>query len=528
MSIALHNYLKSLKPQSLLDKIADKSQFKELLKHLGLNESWSEKQFVQHLLVSAKNTLDKEKRKEALIILKSVKVLLPLVPEDLHAVFYLTLADSFLLANDYVGAKKALSKANSIAIKLNDSKLKVKVLNRLFIVNRTIGKDKAMSYLLKSRELSIQNNFYENIVFCDVNIGLMHFFKKEINRAIEYCENAINLISEHPYPEKKLLMPVDFFLQIFSENPGAVVVSKNQKLILRGVKIVLQAIKQLTNTYEATRRVSILVNFIKFSDNILGKALPEIENFIETLAVKKRPLFYSAVASGISDYKEFQYSLIFFDKALKNVNLLSDEDQRTIRKGHAYLLANILGISMLYDLESSSQTTQFLSNLSIITEEDCLLGTKNKKISFLNSAKDSDAAVAIKRKVLKEKVVNKMKEQYSIKKIVTKFFFQKAREDVLENLEILVINAQTQNDEIQSLLLAGTHMEEKSVKKGKKIFSAYQIIGHIIPPSIKKYKHKEDFDMTFLYDLIRSPQRFKHIELLTTSEKINVSFKAIV
>ncbi|MHA1667355.1 MAG: hypothetical protein ACTSUR_01755 [Candidatus Heimdallarchaeaceae archaeon] len=493
-----------------------------------MNESWSEKQFVKYLLVKTKNALDEEKRKEALIILKSVKVLLPLVSEDLHAVFYLTLADSFLLANDYVGAKKALSKANSIAVKLNDSKLKVKVLNRLFIVNRTIGKDKAMSYLLKSRELSIQNNFYENIVFCDVNVGLMHFFKKEINRAIEYCENAINLISEHPYPEKKLLMPTDFFLQIFSENPGAVVVSKNQKLILRGVKIVLRAIKQLTNTYEATRRVSILVNFIKFSDNILGKALPEIENFIETLAVKKRPLFYSAVASGISDYKEFQYSLIFFDKALKNVNLLSDEDQRTIRKGHAYLLANILGVSMLYDLESSSQTTQFLSNLSIITEEDCLLGTKNKKISFLNSAKDSDAAFAIKRKVLKEKVVNKMKEQYSIKKIVTKFFFQKAREDVLENLEILVINAQTQNDEIQSLLLAGTHMEEKSVKKGKKIFSAYQIIGHIIPSSIKKYKHKEDFDMTFLYDLIRSPQRFKHIELLTTSEKINVSFKAIV
>ena len=67
-------------------------------------------------------------------------------------------------------------------------------------------------------------------------------------------------------------------------------------------------------------------------------------------------------------------------------------------------------------------------------------------------------------------------------------------------------------------------MDEKNIKRGKKIFSGYQILGHIVPKTMRKEKHLEDFDMRFLFDLIRAPQKFKEIEFLVTSDDVEITY----
>jgi tetratricopeptide (TPR) repeat protein len=310
MTVALQNYFKSVKPQEFASKVKDKDNFVKILFHLGLDTTFSVADFVVHLLNESKKLIEEEKRKEGLVILKPIKALLPQVPPELHVVFYFNLADSFLLANDYEGAKKSVDKASDIAEKIENPRLHVRVLNRYFIIHRTVGKDKAMDYLIKSREISEEHNFYDNIVFCDVNIGLIHFFKKEYNKAADQCQKVINLISETSYPNDKLLMPTDYFLQVFSENPGLAAASKYKDLILKAVPIVLRAIKQLKADYEATRRISILASILKISEELMEPALVEIDAFIEKLAINKRPMYYSSLAGGIGNYKEYLLSLI--------------------------------------------------------------------------------------------------------------------------------------------------------------------------------------------------------------------------
>ncbi len=247
MSVALHNYLKSQDPKEFSLKIKDQKQFQNVLAHLKLDENLSKDNFVEFMLRETKVLFNAEKRKEGMIILKIVKVLLPQVSKKIHATFYLRLGDSFLLANDFEGAKKAVNRSYAIAVREDDPYLKVRALNLLFIIHRTIGKEKAMEYLLKSKEIATQYDFHEDIVFCEVNIGLIHFFKKEINKAFDSCKNIIEIISNNPYSENKILMPTDYFLQLLSDNPGLVAVSKNHETILKGVNIVLRAIKALKN-----------------------------------------------------------------------------------------------------------------------------------------------------------------------------------------------------------------------------------------------------------------------------------------
>ena len=525
MSVAPHNFLKSFKPRILAEKVRKRDSYEEILIQLGLDKRFSKNDFVAYLLVECKKLLNKEQRNEALIILRSIKAILPQVPINYHAEFYLRLADSFLLANDYEGAQKAVSKSEKIALKLNDSNLIIRVYNLLFIIYRTIGKDKAVEYLHKSRKLSEENNIYENMVFCDVNLGLLHFFKKEHNKAADYCKSVIDIITEKPYPNEKLLMPADYFLQIFSENPGLVVAPKYKNTILKGVSIVLRALKILSNEYEATRRITILTSFLKLSDKLVEKSMGIITDYIENLNTNKKSIYYSAIGRGIGDYKDFQYALMYFEKALEFVSFIKDDEQRKIRKGLAYILSSSIGISMLYDLESSPQTSQNLKNLAIKTNSKNLLNEKqDATISFKNAVSDSDAAFSIKRKYLSENLLDILKDKYEIQRNIIAFTFQKSNKELINNLEIFCINTLTQEDEVQSLLFAGTTMDEKNIKKGKKIFSGYQILGHIIPKNMQSQKHIEDFDMRFLFDLIRAPHKFKKIEFLVSSDDIDITY----
>ncbi|MHA1199593.1 MAG: hypothetical protein ACTSQF_09730 [Candidatus Heimdallarchaeaceae archaeon] len=524
MTVALHNYLKSMQPKELMARINDSKKYREMLSHLELGTGLSIDSFVEYMLVESKKLINQENRKDAVIILKHIKPLLSKVHNNLDAFFYLTLADSFLLANDYEGAKKSVNKANAIAIELNDPRLQIRVLNMLFVIHRTVGKDKAMGYLLKSKEISEANEFYDSIVFCNVNIGLMHYFKEDFSKAADYCVEIIDIINSKPYPDGKLVMPTDFFLQVFSENPGLAAVEKYQNAIVGGVKIVLRTIKQFKNDFEATRRISILASFLKLSKKIVEPLLKEIDTFIDKLSNTKKSLYYSALATGISDYKDYQYSLIFFERAMEYIQYTKDDNQRTVKKNYAYTLSLVLGISMLYDLQSSPQTTQMLKNLGIKTSADNLASKADQFISFKNAVKDSDAAFGISREIIKDSLLPNIKDQNEIHRSITQFRYSNANEDILENLELFVINAITVEDELQSLLLVGTTMNEKELKKKRKVFSGFQIIGHVIPSSLKATKHIEDFDIEFLNNLIRAPQKFKKIEILTTSEDINTTF----
>ncbi len=195
MTVLLHNYLKSTKPQTFANNVKDKSKLTKILADLQLKKYLTIIDLVEYMLTECKKQYNLGNKDEVMIILRHVKVLLPLVPKTLTAFFYLALADSFLLSNDYEGAEKAVKKADALAQKLNSPAIQIKVYNMLFVINRTIGKDKAMSFLLKSKELSEKHSLHENIVFCDVNIGLVHLFKKETNKAVEFCSNIIDIIT---------------------------------------------------------------------------------------------------------------------------------------------------------------------------------------------------------------------------------------------------------------------------------------------------------------------------------------------
>ena len=524
MASVLHNYLKSLKPQTFAKYVQDKSQFSTILKDLKLDTNFTVADLVGYMLAECKKQFNVENKDEGMIILKHVKVLLPLVPKTLHAFFYLALADSFLLSNDYEGAEKAAYKADTLAKKLKDPKIQIKVYNKLFIVNRTIGKDKAVGFLIKSKELSVQHNLHDNIVFCDVNLGLIHLFKKETNKAVEYCSNCIALITSKPYPSDKIMMPSDFFLQVFSDNPGLVVVSKNRDTILKGVSVVLRSIKFLKNDYESTRRLTILLSILKLSDSLLEPSLKQIDEFIDNLKQHKKAMYYAAISHGIAEYKEYKMALVYFDKAITFASYADDREQRKIKKGYAYTLAQLLGISMIYDLKSSSQTTQKLKKLTLALNKDCLIGKENQKVEFRNAVSESDAAFAISRETFLDRVLVSIKDRYEVLDNIGGFFYRDSKDDILDNLEIFAINSVNYDDEVQSLLFVGTSMDEKDLRKKRKVFSGYQILGHILPKTIRENKHKEDFDIRYINDLLRAPQRFKKIEIIIPSKEIMISY----
>jgi hypothetical protein len=527
MTALLHNYLKSTKPQTFAKNVTDKSKFTNILADLQLEKNLTLDNFVEYMLAECKKQYTLGNKDGVMIILRNVKVLLPLVPKILIAFFYFALADSFLLSNDYEGAEKAVRKAEVIAQKLKDPKIQIKVYNMQFIISRTLEKDKAMSFLLKSKELSEKNKFYENIVFCDANIGLMHLFKKEANKALEFCSNTIDIVTSKPYPNEKIILPADFFLNIFSDNPGLAVVSKNKETILKGVGVVLRAIKYLKSDYEATRRLTILANILKLSDSLLEPSIKQIDDFIEGLNRNKKALYYSATAQGVAEYKEFKLALVYFEKAIEFSTYIPDDEQKLIRKGNAYTIAQLLGISMLYDLASSSQTTQLMKKLTLRLNNSCLIGDKDQKVEFANTVSDSDAAFALSRDLIEEKLLFSIKDKYELKDNISKFFYRTSKEDILENLEIFVINALNQNDDVQSLLFIGSTMDQKDLRKTRKIFSGYQIIGHILPKELRENKHNEDFVIKFVSDLLRAPQRFKKIEILIPNDNIAISYKQL-
>jgi len=180
---------------------------------------------------------------------------------------------------------------------------------------------------------------------------------------------------------------------------------------------------------------------------------------------------------------------------------------------------------MLFDLASSPQTTQNLKNMFLETNLSTFLGGKGKRIAYRNAVVDSDAVFSIDRNFLNDRILESIKGRYTVHKTIVKFSYQKSRDDIIENLELFTINAITQDDEVVSLLFAGTTMSEKDLKKQKKVFSGYQLIGQIIPDSSKSGKHLEDYSISFIYDLIRAPQRFKNLEILTNSDELGISFE---
>ncbi len=265
---------------------------------------------------------------------------------------------------------------------------------------------------------------------------------------------------------------------------------------------------------------------MKLSDKLIEPSLKEIDAYIENLSNNKKALYYSAIANGILGYNKSMDTLVYFEKALKFAKYLSDEAHRKVRKGHAYTLSNLIGISMIYDLETSSQTSQRMKNLNIKTTHPSLLGDKKKNILYKNAVNDSDAAFAISKQFLEENLLVNLKDLCVIKKIISDFTYQNSRSNILENLEVFCINILTFEDEVISLLFVGTTMSEKDLKKKRKIFSGYQILGHILPKSIESEKHLEDFDVQLIYDLMRSPRKFQQIEILTNNDEIDLDFKS--
>ncbi|GAG76387.1 unnamed protein product, partial [marine sediment metagenome] len=128
----------------------------------------------------------------------------------------------------------------------------------------------------------------------------------------------------------------------------------------------------------------------------------------------------------------------------------------------------------------------------------------------------------------KKQLYPAIKGRVDVKHTILEFCYQNSQSDILNKMEIIVINAINQNDELLSLLMIGSLLNEKSAKKSKNIFSGYQILGHLVPKTVLKKKHFEDFDAKFLNDLIKAPQKFRKIEILSVSDKVDIGFEKIL
>ena len=184
----------SLSVDELKKIVVDDKKRKRFLTSLEIKKEMDVNSFVDFLLSKTYELLLQEKRPQALILLKRIKPLIPLSSKENYIKFYLNLANSFILNNEYEGAKKAAEKAKNMAFKINDPELIIKTLNLLFVIYRTLEKDKALEYLIKSKQIAEKNNIIENLVYTEVNIGLMHMFSKKINEAADSCKRVIELV----------------------------------------------------------------------------------------------------------------------------------------------------------------------------------------------------------------------------------------------------------------------------------------------------------------------------------------------
>lgn len=513
---------------TFVSKIQKKKYFAQLIDKFDLHNTKTIDGFAEFMLIETRKAINAENRTDGTKILKYVKALFPLISEEMHVSFYLALADSFLVANDYTGAFKAASKARLIANKVQNTKLEIKALNLLFIIQRTLGKDKAINYLLKSKKLSIEVKDYENIVFCDVNIGLIHLFNKDNKKAAEYVKRVIEHLSTYPYPEEKINMPADFYIQVFTENPGYVTAPAYKEIVINGINVVLRAVKNIKNVQQASRRISLLISTFKLSDEVLSTALKKIEKGLEEISKEKRSSYYMAIASGLGDYKGYKSALVFLEKAINNLEHVKDEEtHKKLRKNYGYTISRVLNATMAYDLQSSSNLINQSRTISIETEENSLIGKKATKIAFRNSPYDSDSVYGISRNHIVNQIIPSIKEVYEWKPIINTLSISNSKKDPISEVELIVINAKGQENDIRSLLLIGTVLDEKGLRKKRRVFTGFQIVGHIVPNKILQENHFEEYDIKFIYDLIYAPQKFKEIEILTNSKNLDLNFESI-
>ncbi len=525
---SLLNYLRSIDTDTFVSKIQKKEYLTQLIDKFDLDNTKTIDGFAEFMLIETRKTINAGNRTDGTKILKYVKALFPFISEEMHVSFYLALADSFLVANDYTGAFKAASKAKIIANNAQNPKLEIKALNLLFIIQRTLGKDKAINYLLKSKKLSIEVEDHENIVFCDVNIGLIHLFNKNNKKAAEYVKRVINHLTVYPYPEEKINMPADFYIQVFTENPGYITAPIYKETVRNGVEVVLRAVKHIENIQQASRRISLLISTLKLSDEILTRTLKIIERGLEEISKEKRSSYYMAIASGLGDYKDYKLALVFLEKAINHLEHVKDEEtHRKVRKNYGYTISRVLNATMAYDLQSSSNLINQSRTISIETEENSLIGKRATKISFRNSPYDSDSVYGISRSHIVNQIIPSIKEVYEWKPIINKLRISHSKKDPISEVELIVINAKGQDDDIRSLLLIGTVLDEKGLRKKRRVFTGFQIVGHIVPNQILQENHFEEYDIKFIYDLIYAPQKFKEIELLTNSKNLDLNFESI-
>jgi len=520
--------LSSLSPKEVLANIQDNHAFSSALKKLGLPPSLSKDQFVEYLLNEAASLLNEEKRKEALRVLRFVKHLLSITNKRNKALFYLTLANSFITANDYVGAEKAIKKALVFIDETANASLKVKALNLQFVVARTLKKPEAEQFLVRSRDISLKHELYENVVFCEVNLGLIAFFKKDHKTAMRHLKETIRIIETYPYPKEKLIMPCDFFLQVLSENSGYVRVPKYHDIIFKGVNIVLSAIDTLESPHQGAKRLSLLVSFLKLSDDLLSKALEQIEKKIVKVRKEYRAIYYSGVASGLAEYKGYKIALNYFEKAITNSSTLSDHELRELKKKYAFTLSMALGIKMLYDLSTTSNLSYRIKRIQVKTDDITLIGKKDTIVTFRNAVADSDAIFTADETFIKKSLYGTLKNFLNIKRTLTYLGHEKSRQNLIEKIDAFVINALSHEGKLISILFVGSNIKERpKIVKNKNNFSTYQILGHFIP-NCTNCTHIEEYDVKFLYTLLKKPQKFRKIEILVPSEKIEKGYKTIL
>ncbi|MHA1686646.1 MAG: hypothetical protein ACTSYD_09620 [Candidatus Heimdallarchaeaceae archaeon] len=527
MKEMLYNKLKNLSLSQIVDSFKTDESYNKLLSKLQLDKKTRKEDFISLLLKEIKQNIKSEKRKEAFYLLKILKKLLPFSSVKQKVEYYLQLSDYFILGNDYKGAEKAAQKAKALVSKTSDPSLHIRVLNMLFVIARTLKNDNAIEFLLKSKRLAEEHKFYDNIVFCDVNIGLIHLFKKEYTKAAEYVMKVVSIVSTHQIPKEKMIMPADFFLHVFSESPGFVKVPKYRETILNGISIVLQAIEVMKDEYYAIRRLSVLIGILLISEELVDSATKIINKFIEKCSNSLKAAYYAAIASGFSDFKGYKMAIVYFKKAISYVRYTNEDRQREIRKKYAYILAKALNIQMIYDLQSSTNLTQKLKDISIQLESNTLIGKKGDKVRFANAVAEADAVFGIKRDFIEKKLFNSIKEMCHIVPSISEISHSKARGALIQSIEPIVISALDHENSLHSLLLVGSVLDEKSSRRKGKQFEGYQIIGHIVPTNKKQGKHWEEFDVEFLYELLTAPQKYKDIEILIVNDKADIDYKKI-
>ena len=222
-----------------------------------------------------------EKGEEALN--KAIEILETLPPGRSLAMAYSNKSQTYSIREEYENTITWGNKALAIARKLNEVEIEAHALNNIGCCKMSAGEKDGETTLLKSLEISLQNDFYEHATRAYVNLGSINLQQRNLHKAEKYFSKGLEYGNEKDiyvfslcmaghYAKTKLHLGfwdesvelANYVLNLKSVPPGNTVMPLNVIAIIRArrndpgaLKLINECMEMAINMGEIEKIVSI-------------------------------------------------------------------------------------------------------------------------------------------------------------------------------------------------------------------------------------------------------------------------------